>query len=43
VNRYFVAEYVRLREGWLNDAARENAYAVMLMSDKVEAPATSIA
>jgi hypothetical protein len=36
VNRYFVAEYVRLREGWLNDAARENAYAVMLMSDKVE-------
>lgn len=36
VNRYFVAEYVRLREGWLDDAARENAYAVMLMSDKAE-------
>ena len=37
VNRYFVSQYVRLREGWLNDAARENAYAVMLMSDQTEA------
>ncbi|GAA3275267.1 hypothetical protein GCM10020258_54140 [Sphingomonas yabuuchiae] len=37
VNRYFIAQYVRLREGWLNDAARENAYAVMLMSDQNEA------
>lgn len=36
VNRYFLAQYVRLREGWLNDAARENAYAVMLMSEKGE-------
>src|SRR3546814_5091853 len=31
VNRYFISQYVRLREGWLNDAARENAYTVMLM------------
>lgn len=37
VNRYFISQYVRLREGWLDDAARENAYAVMLMSDKSEA------
>lgn len=37
VNRYFISQYVRLREGWLNDAARENAYAVMLMSDQLEA------
>ena len=37
VNRYFISQYVRLREGWLNDAARENAYAVMLMSDQNEA------
>lgn len=37
VNRYFISQYVRLREGWLNDAARENAYAVMLMSDQAEA------
>ena len=37
VNRYFISQYVRLREGWLNDAARENAYAVMLMSDQGEA------
>lgn len=37
VNRYFISQYVRLREGWLNDAARENAYAVMLMSDQIEA------
>ncbi|GHH25668.1 conjugal transfer protein TraJ [Sphingomonas glacialis] len=36
VNRYFISQYVRLREGWLNDAARENAYAVMLMSDQAE-------
>lgn len=36
VNRYFIAQYVRLREGWLNDAARENAYTVMLMSDQAE-------
>ncbi|CDO37982.1 virB8 family protein [Novosphingobium sp. KN65.2] len=36
VNRYFISQYVRLREGWLDDAARENAYAVMLMSDKAE-------
>lgn len=36
VNRFFVAQYIRLREGWLDDAARENAYAVMLMSDKAE-------
>ena len=27
---------MRLREGWLNDAVRENAYAVMLMSDQAE-------
>ena len=33
VNRYFISQYVRLREGWLNDAARENAYTVMLTSD----------
>jgi len=37
VNRYFIAQYVRLREGWLNDAARENAYSVMLMSEQAEA------
>ena len=37
VNRYFISQYVRLREGWLNDAARENAYSVMLMSDQPEA------
>jgi type IV secretion system protein VirB8 len=37
VNRYFIAQYVRLREGWLNDAARENAYTVMLMSEQAEA------
>ncbi|KRB93713.1 virB8 family protein [Sphingomonas sp. Root720] len=37
VNRYFISQYVRLREGWLNDAARENAYAIMLMSDQLEA------
>ena len=37
VNRYFISQYVRLREGWLNDAARENAYSVMLMSDHAEA------
>ena len=37
VNRYFISQYVRLREGWLNDAARENAYVVMLMSDTAEA------
>jgi type IV secretion system protein VirB8 len=36
VNRYFISQYVRLREGWLNDAARENAYTVMLMSDQPE-------
>ena len=36
VNRYFISQYVRLREGWLNDAARENAYTVMLMSDQAE-------
>lgn len=36
VNRYFIAQYVRLREGWLNDAARENAYTVMLSSDPGE-------
>ena len=36
VNRYFISQYVRLREGWLNDAARENAYAVILMSDQAE-------
>ncbi len=36
VNRYFIAQYVRLREGWLSDAARENAYTVMLMSDQAE-------
>ncbi len=36
VNRYFISQYVRLREGWLNDAARENAYSVMLMSDQAE-------
>ena len=36
VNRYFISQYVRLREGWLNDAARENAYTVMLMSDPLE-------
>ena len=36
VNRYFISQYVRLREGWLNDAARENAYTVMLMSDAAE-------
>ena len=36
VNRYFISQYVRLREGWLNDAARENAYVVMLMSDQAE-------
>lgn len=36
VNRYFISQYVRLREGWLNDAARENAYVVMLMSDQTE-------
>ena len=36
VNRYFISQYVRLREGWINDAARENAYAVMLMSEPVE-------
>ena len=36
VNRYFISQYVRLREGWLNDAARENAYSVMLMSDQTE-------
>ncbi len=38
VNRYFISQYVRLREGWLNDAARENAYSVMLMSDQAEGP-----
>ena len=37
VNRYFISQYVRLRDGWLNDAARENAYTVMLMSDPAEA------
>lgn len=37
VNRYFISQYVRLREGWLNDAARESAYAVMLASDQTEA------
>ncbi len=36
VNRYFISQYVRLREGWLNDAARENAYTVMLASDQAE-------
>ena len=36
VNRYFISQYVRLREGWLNDAARENAYTVMLTSDQAE-------
>jgi len=36
VNRYFISQYVRLREGWLNDAARENAYTVMLMSEQAE-------
>ena len=36
VNRYFISQYVRLREGWLNDAARENAYTVMLTSDAAE-------
>ena len=36
VNRYFISQYVRLREGWINDAARENAYAVMLMSEPAE-------
>ena len=36
VNRYFISQYVRLREGWLNEAARENAYTVMLMSDQAE-------
>jgi type IV secretion system protein VirB8 len=36
VNRYFISQYVRLREGWLNNAARENAYAVMLMSEQAE-------
>ncbi|PTQ58720.1 type IV secretion system protein VirB8 [Sphingomonas aurantiaca] len=36
VNRYFISQYVRLREGWLNDAARENAYTVMLTSDFAE-------
>ncbi len=36
VNRYFISQYVRLREGWLNDAARENAYTVMLTSDSAE-------
>jgi type IV secretion system protein VirB8 len=36
VNRYFISQYVRLREGWLNDAARENAYTVMLTSDPAE-------
>jgi len=36
VNRYFIAQYVRLREGWLGDAARENAYTVMLMSQQTE-------
>jgi type IV secretion system protein VirB8 len=36
VNRYFISQYVRLREGWLNDAARENAYTVMLMNDQAE-------
>lgn len=37
VNRYFISQYARLREGWLNDAARENAYIVVLMSDPAEA------
>jgi len=37
VNRYFISQYVRLREGWLNNAARENAYTVMLMSEQAEA------
>ena len=37
VNRYFISQYVRLREGWLNNAARENAYTIMLMSDQGEA------
>jgi type IV secretion system protein VirB8 len=32
VNRYFLSQYVRLREGWLPQAARENAYSVVLMS-----------
>ena len=36
VNRYFISQYVRLREGCINDAARENAYAVMLMSEPAE-------
>ena len=36
VNRYFISQYVRLREGWLNDAARENAFTVMLTSDQAE-------
>ena len=37
VNRYFISQYERLREGWLNEAARENAYTVMLMSEQAEA------
>lgn len=36
VNRYFLAQYVRLREGWLPEAARENFYTVSLMSDQGE-------
>ena len=36
VNRYFLSQYVRLREGWLPQAARDNAYAVTLMSSPQE-------
>lgn len=36
VNRFFLASYVRLREGWLPQAARENAYGVVAMSDPRE-------
>ena len=32
VSRYFLAQYVRYREGWLPQAARENAYSVTVMS-----------
>ncbi len=36
VNRFFVSQYVRLREGWLPQAARDNAYGVTLMSAQPE-------
>ena len=36
VNRFFLAAYVRLREGWLPQAARDNAYSVVTMSDPHE-------